>query len=77
VIYSFKQLLYRIAAPVSRPVYSGLGSILTFHRVRDAAPPVRVGWVHEIEVTTRFLEQVVSYLRKKGYSIVSLDELHD
>jgi peptidoglycan/xylan/chitin deacetylase (PgdA/CDA1 family) len=58
-----------------RPFVGGVGAILTLHHVRPPRPdrfqPNRL-----LEVTPRFLTQVVKYLRRSGLDLVSLDEMH-
>jgi peptidoglycan/xylan/chitin deacetylase (PgdA/CDA1 family) len=58
-----------------RPFVGGVGAILTLHHVRPPRPdrfqPNRL-----LEVTPRFLAQVVKYLRRAGLDLVSLDEMH-
>jgi peptidoglycan/xylan/chitin deacetylase (PgdA/CDA1 family) len=58
-----------------RPFVGGVGAILTMHHVRPPRPdrfqPNRL-----LEVTPRFLTQVVKYLRRSGLDLVSLDEMH-
>jgi peptidoglycan/xylan/chitin deacetylase (PgdA/CDA1 family) len=58
-----------------RPFVGGVGAILTLHHVRPPRPdrfqPNRL-----LEVTPRFLAQVVKYLRRSGLDLVSLDEMH-
>jgi peptidoglycan/xylan/chitin deacetylase (PgdA/CDA1 family) len=57
-----------------RPLFGGLGSILTFHRVvparEDAFQPNDI-----LEVEPRFLERLIQHLRRKGLDLVSLDEV--
>lgn len=57
------------------PIFSGVGSILTFHHVRPPRPeafqPNR-----GLEITPLFLDEVISGLREAGLDIVSLDEAH-
>ena len=58
-----------------RPYVQGVGVILTLHHVRperpDAFQPNRL-----LEVTPKFLERVVRYLRRRDLDIVSLDEVY-
>jgi peptidoglycan/xylan/chitin deacetylase (PgdA/CDA1 family) len=63
------------ASVLLRPFVEGAGVILTFHHVRparaDRFQPNRL-----LEVTPRFFEQVVRYLRRRGLDLISLDEMH-
>jgi peptidoglycan/xylan/chitin deacetylase (PgdA/CDA1 family) len=58
-----------------RPLFGGVGAILTLHHVRPARPgrfqPNRL-----LEVTPRFFNRVVKHLRRLGLDLVSLDEMH-
>jgi peptidoglycan/xylan/chitin deacetylase (PgdA/CDA1 family) len=68
--------LYFSGAHVAlKPFVAGVGVILTLHHVRPPRPgrfqPNRL-----LEVTPRFLERVVKYLRRSGLDLVSLGEMH-
>ncbi len=70
------ELLYFTGAHVAlRPFVGGVGAILTLHHVRPPRPdrfqPNRL-----LEVTPRFLTRVVRMLRRSGFDLVSLDEMH-
>jgi peptidoglycan/xylan/chitin deacetylase (PgdA/CDA1 family) len=58
-----------------KPLCGGVGVILTLHHVRAPRPgafqPNRM-----LEVTPRFLENVVRRLKKRRVDLVSLDEVH-
>ena len=58
-----------------RPIFGGVGAILTMHHVRPPRPdrfqPNRL-----LEVTPRFLAGVVRDIRRSGLDIVSLDDMH-
>jgi peptidoglycan/xylan/chitin deacetylase (PgdA/CDA1 family) len=58
-----------------RPIFGGVGAILTMHHVRPPRPdrfqPNRL-----LEVTPRFLAGVIRDIRRSGLDLVSLDELH-
>ena len=58
-----------------RPFVAGVGAILTLHHVRpprlDRFQPNRL-----LEVTPHFLTRVVKALRRSGFDLVSLDEMH-
>ena len=68
--------LYFTGAHIAlRPFVAGVGAILTLHHVRPPRPdrfqPNRL-----LEVTPRFLTRVVTKLRRSGFDLVSLDEMH-
>ena len=58
-----------------RPLFGGVGCILTLHHVRpprpDAFQPNRL-----LEVTPVFLEGLLRRLKRRRIDIVSLDEMH-
>src|SRR5690349_6416135 len=58
-----------------RPLFGGVGAILTLHHVRPARPgafqPNRL-----LEVTPDFLEHIVRRLRRADIDLISLDEMH-
>jgi peptidoglycan/xylan/chitin deacetylase (PgdA/CDA1 family) len=68
-------LYFSGANVLMRPFVHGVGVILTLHHVRperpDAFQPNRL-----LEVTPKFLERVVRYLRRRDLDIVSLDEVY-
>jgi peptidoglycan/xylan/chitin deacetylase (PgdA/CDA1 family) len=61
---------------VLRPLVGGVGVILTLHHVRPRrrAPfqPNRI-----LEITPRYLDAVVTQLRRWKFDIISLDEMHE
>jgi peptidoglycan/xylan/chitin deacetylase (PgdA/CDA1 family) len=58
-----------------RPLFGGVGSILTLHQVRPARPdrfqPNRL-----LEVTPKFFERVIRRLRRSKTQFVTMDEVH-
>src|SRR5262249_6784527 len=62
----------RIAEVFNEPLFGGVGSILTFHRVVEHYEEVPLQ--KDAAITVPFLEQAVRYVRSKGYDIVTLDE---
>jgi peptidoglycan/xylan/chitin deacetylase (PgdA/CDA1 family) len=60
---------------IFRPFYSGMGHILTFHRV---IPPLAGPRIHNhqgLEVSPEHLEEVIQYFLKRNYRFLSLDQL--
>ena len=68
--------LLRIAAPFIRPVYSGAGVILMFHRVLPREPRPRIGGHAALEVTPEALEETIVYFARRGYQVYSPDDLY-
>ncbi len=68
-------LYFSGAHRVARQFLAGEGAILMFHRVRpardDAFQPNRA-----LEITPRFLDEVLTSLRAEGVEIVTIDEVH-
>ena len=62
---------YRLA----RPFLAGIGTILTFHRVRPARPE---GFQPNgsLEITPEFFDEVITRLGAAGFDIVSMDEVY-
>jgi peptidoglycan/xylan/chitin deacetylase (PgdA/CDA1 family) len=58
-----------------RPLVGGIGAILTLHHVRPARPdgfqPNRL-----LEITPKFLEEVLREIKDAGLDVISLDEMH-
>jgi peptidoglycan/xylan/chitin deacetylase (PgdA/CDA1 family) len=68
----FPFLFYTRSYLLSKPFYSGLGSILMFHRVCPASSKPRIKGNAGLEVTPEYLENTIHFLRQKNYEIVSL-----
>ena len=61
--------LHRAATPFSR----GVGAILMLHRVReDSSGPYAPN--RGLEITPAYLDAVLTFVRQRGFAIVSLDE---
>jgi peptidoglycan/xylan/chitin deacetylase (PgdA/CDA1 family) len=68
-------LYFSGAHALMQPFVGGVGAILTLHHVRPQRPE-RFRPNQLLEVTPRFLESVVSKLRRSQFDLVSLDEMH-
>jgi peptidoglycan/xylan/chitin deacetylase (PgdA/CDA1 family) len=68
-------LYFSGAHALMRPFVAGIGAILTLHHVRPPRPD-RFQPNQLLEVTPRFLENVVRWLRRSQLDLVSLDEMH-
>jgi peptidoglycan/xylan/chitin deacetylase (PgdA/CDA1 family) len=75
IIRAGLETLYFTGAHLMGGRLGGIGAILTLHHVRPARPdafqPNRL-----LEITPDFLDRVVTWLRRSGVDIVSLDEMH-
>ena len=60
---------------LSKPFYSGLGSILMFHRVCPESSRPRIRGNSGLEVTPEYLENTIKFLRKNNYEIVPLSRV--
>ena len=72
-----KVLEHPSVAPLSNlftPVFSGIGSIVMFHRVVPDADHIVCG---DLEITVDHLEVILEYFVNHGYEIVSLDRAYD
>lgn len=56
------------------PIYSGIGTILMFHRVVSNQEELVC---EDLEITTDYLERIINYFLENNYEIVSLDKLHE
>ena len=81
---TIKQVSARILFPLlshsrsyylSKPFYSGLGSVLMFHRVCPESSRPRIRGNAGLEVTPEYLENTIKFLRKSNYEIVSLSRV--
>jgi peptidoglycan/xylan/chitin deacetylase (PgdA/CDA1 family) len=66
----------RIAAPFIRPIYSGAGVILMFHRVLPKESRPRIRGHAALEVTPEALERTIQYFAQKNYQVYSPDDLY-
>jgi hypothetical protein len=68
-------LYFSGAHALMQPFVGGIGAIVTLHHVR---PPRRDAFQpnQPLEVTPRFLEQVVRRLRRQRLDLIGLDEMH-
>jgi peptidoglycan/xylan/chitin deacetylase (PgdA/CDA1 family) len=76
IIWAGLETLYFSGAHhLARRFLSGVGTILTFHRVRpplkDAFQPNRL-----LEIAPAFLDELVARIKDSGIDIVSMDEVH-
>jgi peptidoglycan/xylan/chitin deacetylase (PgdA/CDA1 family) len=57
-------------------IYSGIGSILLFHRVVKPEDARNTSIGRSLEVSVDYLEYIINYFLSNRYDIISLDELH-
>lgn len=60
-----------------RPFYSGIGTILMLHRIVEKNSSPRIDKNARNDVSPQYLESLISHFLKQGYSIISLDEIHE
>jgi peptidoglycan/xylan/chitin deacetylase (PgdA/CDA1 family) len=58
-----------------RWIWGGRGIILAFHRVVPSLPAERIWSNAYLEVTTKFLEEVILWFRDRGYAFYSMEDL--
>lgn len=75
--FAFNVLYYPMLYKLFTPLYSGMGSILMFHRIVKDKGNLRIGRNTELEITEKYLEEIIQYLQKENYEFISLDELHN
>src|SRR5208337_5230714 len=66
--------LLRALGPVLAPFYSGVGSILVFHRI-TAAERVTPFANSEVETSVERLREILAYLERSGHEFVGMDEV--
>ncbi len=74
--YFYKLLLKSKACSIFEPFYSGLGSILLFHRVVPEADRIH-SLLKFMSVTPDYLESCIIYFLERNYQILSLDKVYD
>lgn len=60
---------------LTRPLYSGIGTIVAFHRVCPKSKRDRISANSRLEVTPEYLENIVRFFAERKYNIISLDDL--
>jgi len=61
----------------SKPLFSGIGHILCFHRVLPASDTVKIEANSGMEISPEKLEWIIRYFLDKGYEVISMDQLLD
>lgn len=82
--FNKKRIISKVAPVISglqmhrlfEPFYSGMGQILTFHRIVENRKNDRIHNHQSLEITPEQLEQTILFYKKKNYSFFSLDDLH-
>ncbi|NMG41275.1 polysaccharide deacetylase family protein [Chelativorans sp. ZYF759] len=64
---------YSGLASAVAPSLSGIGTILMLHRVNDE-PATELGLNRHLTITPRFLDTVLTTMKRMGYTFVSMDE---
>ena len=72
---SLELLYYSGASQALRPVFGGLGAIFMLHHVRPGGGQ-QMGFAPNagLEVTPEFLDAVISFVKLRGYDLVSMTE---
>jgi peptidoglycan/xylan/chitin deacetylase (PgdA/CDA1 family) len=68
-------LYYSQLHRLTKPVYSGLGQILMFHRVVPISHKLRIHNHKSLEVSPEYLENLIAFFKKEKYQFLSLDEM--
>lgn len=58
-----------------RPIYSGRGHVLMFHRVIPAQNRLRVHNHLSLEISPEHLQMVIDFFRKRNYDFICLNEM--
>ncbi len=67
-------LYYSGVYHLARPIYSGLGQILMFHRVVPESGSLRIHNHKSLEVSPEQLERIINHFKNLDYDFISLDE---
>lgn len=59
------------------PYYSGIGSILMFHRIKKKYSNSKISVNSGSEVSPKYLESIINLFIKNNYDIVSIDEVYE
>jgi len=70
-----KAHLKKILESLARPLYSGIGAILCFHRIVDSSQRSVLSENRALELTPRELDALIGHIRKGRYGIIPLDEV--
>ena len=72
---SLEVLYYSGASQVLRPIFGGLGAIFMLHHVRPGGG-LQMGFAPNsgLEVTPEFLDAVLTFVKMRGYDLVSLGD---
>jgi len=62
---------------LSKIAYSGIGSILMFHRVCPENTMPRIRGNSGLEVTPAYIERLIRYFLGKGFDFISLDDVYE
>src|SRR5438105_3082694 len=68
-------LYYSQIHQLTKPIYSGLGQILMFHRVLPETDKLRIHNHKSLEVSPEYLENLIQFFKKENYRFVSLDDV--
>lgn len=64
---------FSLVTSVFKPLYSGIGSVVMFHRIVESEQEFMVD---SLEVTASYLEKTIRYFLENNYDIVSLEKAH-
>jgi len=62
---------------ISKPLFSGIGHILCFHRVLPPSDAMRIEANSGMEISPEKLEWIIRYFLEKDYEVISMDQLLD
>ncbi len=74
--FFFPALLHTQAHLLFKFAYSGMGSILMFHRICPEENRPRIQGNSGLEVTPEYLEKLIQFFINKNYEFISLDDVH-
>ncbi len=73
----FNALYHTRVYRLLQPGFSGIGTILLFHRVVEDNGRKKFVDNREMEVSLKYFEQVILFLKGEGFEFISLDEVYE
>lgn len=61
----------------SKPLFSGLGHILCFHRIMPQKTIPRIEKNSGMETSPEYIEKTIAFFKKKNYDFFSMDQVHN
>jgi peptidoglycan/xylan/chitin deacetylase (PgdA/CDA1 family) len=73
----FKSLRYTRLHTVFSPFYSGIGTVLRFHRVLAKDRPSCLDSMKSSEINVKFFIRLLDHLQESDYNIIAIDDMYE